>query len=482
MLKKLVLHASRYSLAGLAGTFAGLISFPILTRMLSVSDYGLMSLIITTIYFVAAFAKGGLQFSIVRYYADALGGKGQWDLANFYSTIIFGMLGSGIIAMTLWILGINLSESFLGESKLKSMLLLTAILVLVEVCISMLSGFMQARQESGWWSIYRVCERYSILAATVLTLYFISKSLEGVMIARIITQITVISILGYFVLRKATFPPNKFSPPMLKEMVFYGFPLLGNELVSIILGLGDRYIIQWQVGSEPLGAYAAGYNLCEYVRMMIVMALFQAIRPMYFKLWADEGKEATQSFIQKSLYFYLMLSFPIIAGVSAIAPDLLILLTSGKYSEGAVVIPFIIAGLMIYGMHSMLGAGLLIHKSSTLFWLTLLSAIINMILNVIFIPYYGIGGAAVATLISYIILTSLEAYFGRKLLPIRFPFIAAVKFIFLSVIMYVVLLQIELPNPIAKMAVQVFSGGVIYCLLVLAADKKARSALFQRFK
>ena len=131
-------------------------------------------------------------------------------------------------------------------------------------------------------------------------------------------------------------------------------------------------------------------------------------------------------------------------------------------------------------MHSMLGAGLLINKSSILFWLTLFAAIINIILNIIFIPLYGIGGAAVATLISYILLTSLEAFFGRKLLPVNFPFMAALKFILFSGIMYYAIMQINQPNPMIKMLIQIISGGAFYAVLILISDKKARTIFLQR--
>lgn len=482
MLRNLLVHVSRYSLAGLAGTLAGLISFPILTRMLSVSDYGLLSLVITTIYFIAAFGKSGLQFSILRYYSDAESDKGKWDISTYYSTIIIGMLGIGFITMLLWALFVYvIPETFWGEPKLRHLLLLTSILVLAEVSVSMLSGFLQARQQSGWLSIFRVVERYGILLATVLTLYFVSRSLDGVFIARMIAQISAISILAYYVMRQVQMSRKSFSPVLMKDMLLYGVPLLGNELVYIILSLGDRYIINWLIGAEYLGIYAAAYNLCEYVKLMMVDSVFQAIRPMYFKLWAEEGADATRAFVEKTLYFYLMLCFPIIAGVAVIGPDLLTLITSGKYSEGASVIPYVIGGLMIYGAHSMLGAGIFINKSSAMMWITLSAAILNMLLNVLLIPRFGIEGAAQATLVSYVFMTTIEAIYARRYLVVSFPFMAALKFIVLSLIMYLALNQIVFGGPLLTMLVQIIVGGILYTILLLSTDIKARNIVLERF-
>ncbi len=481
MLKNLLVHVSRYSLAGLMGSFAGLVSFPILTRMLSVSDYGLLSLIITTITFVTAFGKSGLQFSIVRYYSDAESGKGQWSLSNYYSTIVFGMLGIGSVVMLLWALLVYiLPETIWAEPKLKLLFLLTAILVLAEVSMSMLSGFLQAMQKSGWLSIFSVVERYGVLLITVITLFWISRSLEAVVVARMVAQITAISFLAYYVLSKVRLRRKNVSPEMLKAMLIYGVPLLGSELAFIILSLGDRYIIQWKIGSEPLGIYAAAYNLCEYVQIMLVVAMFQAIRPMYFKLWTEEGEKATTDFIEKSLYFYLMICFPVIAGVAVVGPALLSLLTAGKYSEGAAVIPYVIGGLMIHGAHPMLGAGIFIKKSTALIWVTVAGAIANVVLNLLLIPHFGIEGAAMATLLSYIFMLFVETLYGRKLLPIKFPFLASLKFMALSLIMYFVLDQISLGGELATMIVQVLTGGILYPAMLLAADKKSRDLVLKR--
>ncbi|MFK8066701.1 MAG: lipopolysaccharide biosynthesis protein [Gammaproteobacteria bacterium] len=477
---------SRYSIAGLAGTLAGLISFPILTRMLSVSDYGLLTLIITTITFIAAFGKCGLQFSIVRYYSDIKDkvGAGRWDRSTYYSSIVFSMMGIGLFVTIIWMLVVYfLPDTTWGEPKLRYLFLLTGIVILSSVTLSMLTGFLQARQQSGWLSLFKVSECYGVLIAVVITLYFITRSLEGVFIARILVHVTLVSILAFYVLRNIQLSPHSFSPKMTREMLTYGMPLLGNELVFVIFSLGDRYIINWKMGSESLGIYAAGYALCEYIKIMMVDSLFQAIRPMYFQIWAEKGVAATKNFIENSLYFYLIICFPVIAGAAVVGPDLLTFITGGKYTESGVVIPYIIAGQMIYGTHSMLGAGIFIKKSSALMWITFSAALVNVLLNIVFIPVYGIEGAAMATLISYLLMTVSETLYSRQLLVIDFPFLAALKFIIISILMYFVLDQIEIDGLLLnEIMIKIIVGGLLYGSLLLITDHKARSLVMERLK
>ena len=88
-LGKLLMHLKNYSLGSILVTGAGLISFPIFTRLLSTDEYGLLSLIAVTITFLVAIGKLGLQNPIVRFYSDAESEKDGWNLDKFYATVVY---------------------------------------------------------------------------------------------------------------------------------------------------------------------------------------------------------------------------------------------------------------------------------------------------------------------------------------------------------------------------------------------------------
>jgi O-antigen/teichoic acid export membrane protein len=77
-LRRLFVQVSHYSVASLLTTVAGLISFPILTRIFSVDDYGRMNLISATLTVAVALGKTGIQHSIVRYRSEIREGKGRF--------------------------------------------------------------------------------------------------------------------------------------------------------------------------------------------------------------------------------------------------------------------------------------------------------------------------------------------------------------------------------------------------------------------
>ncbi len=475
-LKKLLVHVSNYSIGSLLVTLAGFISFPILTRLLSQGDYGLLSLIGATLTLLVAIGKSGLQNPIIRFYSDAESKKDGWNLNGYYSTIIYGMLIFGVVITLVWFLIIySIPATFWNDEKLRFLFMVTSLLVLIRVMDSAFSNIFRARQKSRLLSTYRVFRRYATLILVIVTIFYISNSLLGLYIATIIVEFIAVIILGYILLKNRKLLVKSFSPFLLKQMLIFGIPLVGHELAWVLHNTGDRYLIQWMLGSEPLGAYAAAYNLSDYVRVIVIMSLYQALPPLYLKIWADEGEAATRKFIEKSLHFYILVALPIIAGLSVVGPTLLTILATDKFSSGAVIIPYVIAGMVINGSAVMFGAGLYIHKQTKILMvLMLISAVFNVLLNLILIPRYGIEGAAIATLISYTGFAISNKIVSSRKFHISIPWLTVSKFSFVSVLMYFMLTQISLINPVVTLLIQIIVGILFYSIMALILDKTAK--------
>jgi len=476
-LANLLQHVTNYSFGSILVTAAGFISFPILTRLLTTGEYGLLSLIAVTLSLLVAIGKLGLQNPIIRFYSDARNNKGKWNIENFYSTVVFGMLGIGAAATILWILLVFLApESWWNDQRLKALFIITAVLVIVRIMESAFANILRARQKSKLLVTYRVVRKYAILLAVVTTLYFLLRNLTGLYIATIFGETIAVLILAVIVLRNIKLNPTSFSPDLLKHMLLFGIPLVGNELAWILLNIGDRYLIQGYLGATELGAYAAAYNVSDYIRIALIMSLYQALPPIYIRMWNEKGEEETRKFIEKSLHFYILVGFPVIAGLSITGHGLLTILATEKFSSGSVIIPYVIAGMVINGSVAFFSAGLYIHKKGNiLMLLTLLSATVNVILNIILIPRYGIEGAAIATLASFMLLATSNKVVSSNIFNINIPWVSIIKFGSASIFMYVVLSQLKTGNLLGTLVLQVITGTILYALTVLAIDSHARN-------
>ena len=459
MLSRLAAHFSRYSLASLLVTLASIVSFPFLTRIFPVADYGMMSLIGVLVTATAAVGKLGLQQAALRFYSEVRAGQSAWTLPQYEATVYMGLAGFGTLAALLWSLGITLlpDSLFTSGPQGRNLLYLVAPLALLQCLSSAVVNQLRARELSGVLSLYSVLQRYLGLALMLVTLLYVSTTLWGFYGAQIVAETLCLVVLARWFFRREPWSVRDFSAPFLKTLLRFSLPLVAMELSSVMLSLGDRVLIQRMLGSAWLGVCAA-------------------VTPMVLRLWADEGEAVTQHFLQRVFHLYLLFAIPMVAGVSAVAEPLLLLVASEKYRAGAAIIPWVIGGVALQGLFPVASAGLQIQKRSGRILLAILSAAgLNVLLNLLLIPSLGIEGAAIATLLAYGLMTALAAWMGRGTVPVRPEYRRIVVFVAMAALMYGVLMQIQFPQQLTTLLVRMVAGAAIYAVGTVLLDGETRA-------
>jgi O-antigen/teichoic acid export membrane protein len=480
-------QTSHYTIGNALATIAALVSFPILTRLLTIEEYGLMALITSSLGMLVAFGKCGVQNSTIRFYSETRAGSSPWSLEQYYATVVYGMATLGAAAAFVWLIIITaLPESLLNDERLRPLLYMTVILVFIRVIESSVLNIFKAREQSGIVAIFTVLHRYGVLAAVVLTLYFVSRDLFGLFGATIVAELTVVVVAMTVLRRGLTLKVSRYSSTMLRAMLAFGIPMVALEVSGIVLNIGDRYIIQTFLGAADLGIYAAAYNLSEYIHAILLVAIVSAVMPMYLRLWEDEGAEVTIKFINAALRFYFVVSIPMIAGLSVIGSDLLSFLASEKFAAGATVIPWVISGKILGGSMTFLGAGLYINKQGlTLAGLVAGAAIINVLMNLFMVPAFGIEGAAMATLLSFALLGAGTFLLARRSVGVSIPWLLIIKTGAVAGSMYLILPHIQLGHKLPTLVAQVTCGALYYAAVILVIDESSRRAardILKRFR
>jgi O-antigen/teichoic acid export membrane protein len=261
-----------------------------------------------------------------------------------------------------------------------------------------------------------------------------------------------------------------------KKMLQFGIPMMfGYEISGIVLAVGDRYAIEYLIGAAPLGLYAAAYGLCQYVQAVVIDSVSQAIVPLYMQMWDRQGPRETAAFIGRALRTYALFSVPVVAGIAAVAPELLPAVASDKYAGATGVLPWVMAGLVLDGASSMLGAGLFIHRRTRRIMAVVMScAALNIGLNFLLVPRVGIMGAAIATLVSYVASSLQFAHGGRTALSVAVPWSALVRAGAASAVMYLAVAHVLPGHHFLTVGVRAVMGAGIYAVLLMLIDEDAR--------
>jgi O-antigen/teichoic acid export membrane protein len=244
---------------------------------------------------------------------------------------------------------------------------------------------------------------------------------------------------------------------------------------GIVLGVGDRYVIHGMIGEQALGLYSAAYNLCQYVQTVFVASVGQAVTPLYMQMFDQKGPEETAAFVTRSLRTYVLFGAPVIAGLAAIGPALLPTLASERYASAAIIVPWVIAGMVVDGSNTMVAAGLFIHrKTKQIMTVVLSAAVFNVGLNIILVPRIGILGAAIATLVSYVLASCALAFAGRRFLPVKLPWATVGRSGVAALAMYLSVLSLAPGGHLLTVAARVVVGAPIYVALIVLIDPDAR--------
>lgn len=479
MLARLSGHLSRYAGASLLLTIASLISFPILTRVFSVEQYGLLSYVGLVLTMLVGLAKLGMQHAAVRFRSEVETG-GQAGVDEYVSTVVYGMALAGLVVTVLWaLISQVLPDSVWNHPLMKPLLLLTSVLVFLRTVESAFINLLKADERSGALGVFSVVRRYVELGVILVTLFYVSRTLMGFYLATIAVQVAGLAVLIVWYCRWHPVSLAAFSPSLLKTMLAYSIPMIGFELASVVLSLGDRYVIQSFLGAGELGVYSAAYNLSDYVKIVLITSVASAVMPVYLRLYEQQGEAQTMAFLGQVLHFYLMVAAPVVAGLAVIGEPVLALVASEKYAPGAAVMPWVMAGMALEGLLPVVGAALYIRKrSKVILNLVAAAAVVNILANLWLVPAYGILGAAWATFACYGLMLLLALMASGGSLRLRWPWLALARFVAAAALMAWLIIWFrgvfELVNPVVNLLAQVLLGSMFYAALMFAADPQVR--------
>ncbi|MCC6502890.1 MAG: oligosaccharide flippase family protein [Deltaproteobacteria bacterium] len=462
-LKKFVLHYSHFFTGSALSLMLGLVSFPIFTRILTREEYGIVGLLATTMFLAVAVGKAGLSDGIVRFYSKY--SETEEDLELFSSTVLFrGVVLSTVVALLY--LSIVFSIGVITGTEMKyreCYLIMTAYLWIRPLNIIVLN-ILRVKGKTVFYNVLNLVGRASAIIGSLTLMLYVFRSFYGYFVGLVAAELIVGILLFAWFFSTHKFNLSKVSWPLTSQLLKFGAPLLITEFSYLLLTYADRYLIVMFKGAADLGVYSVGYNLASYISDMIMFSLSYAVIPIYVAIFDKEGKEKTEEFLSKCAHYILIAIIPVFFGYMAISKNLFLLLASEKYVSAASFSPVILLGSLIIGMNNIFNAGLYLKKKSKLILgIMLFTLAINVALNILLLPEYGVLGSAVATLVSAIISSVATVYYSFKHIVVRISLYDLLYYTAASAIMYsvVTLSLFDLPTLWAGLLLQIFAGALI---------------------
>ena len=492
MIKELFKDIAKYLPAQIVPALVGIFALPIITRLFPPNQYGNYVLVTTTISIFSIISVIWLGSSMARFLPLY---EQTGRLGEFYSpTLKWTLLSIIVFGILFWAL-LSLLHPRISSSLYRMMQI--GLLLFVVTSLSMvLTQLLRAKRQVGRYSFFKVWHSAVGIGLGIVLVTLYQFDIEGLLWGHIIGLVVVLPLLWKVSIGKSSIREGKFCSPMTREIARYGIPSVGVSLLSWALSLSDRYLLNIFRSAEEVGIYSVSYTVSEHTIFLVASLFLLASAPIAFNIWERQGVKASQDFTQKLTRYFILISVPAAVGLSVLAYPIADILFAPEYLPGYRIIPLVAIGALLVGFSHRFSTCLGYYKRSDLNMICFLgAAVLNVLLNFIFIPTYGYMGAAATTFASYAFLLFGEIIISRRFFIWDFPFKSLGKAAFASAVMAAVVYPVGnkfTSFVIVDLILGITVGVVVYTLMLfvlrevnrqeIQAMKAIKARLFIRLK
>jgi len=452
-------HSILYLLAHGIPALAAFLTLALYTRWINPDAYG----IYTTLLVVANSANiilfNWLYVAIMRYWHDS--GFKETELHSItlmvlaigtvlilgLATIYFAVTGDGLVAAALASLMIS-NAIYSAYQRINSISLQAERYLLVEVC------------------------RVVLTTLLGIGLVWLGYSWHGILIATSLGFLLIPLLSPHFWQYFWRYPKNINYINVLK-LIKYGLPLSLTFMLLEIIHTTDRVLLSWLVGLEAAGQYAVAFSLPFQLLILVGSTVNVAAYPLILKVLEQQGEAAAKAKLADYLLVLLGLLLPSYFGLMAISHDFMPLLIGDTYLPVSLrLLPSIGLLLLInalYLFHTSLAFQIAQQTRKTVL-VVAVAAVLNVLLNLILIPYYGIEGAIIASLIAYLVCVFYGHTLSMRYFKLPIPWLEVVKLFLAAGLMLILLNSLPLGHGLLEGLLRILLGASFYLITICLLD------------
>ena len=416
-LKSLSKQSIVYGLGNLLPKVISFFLIPLYTHFLTPADYAVLSVVSTFNGLLGIFSRFGMTGAITRFHYDFL--EDESAQRTYYGTVWVFLTGVS--------LAITLCLNWQGELLFSILFKNVAFRPYGQLAIWL--TFMQVAgiiplirlRVQGKAPIYSAFTVSRFLFNTLTIILFVSILRQGA-VGSLRAQLLIAAVYAIpFTVITLNNLQLTFDWHKLKELLKFGLPLVPHQLSGWTLAVSDQILLERFASLEQLGLYALGYKFGT-VLDLILSSINMAWTPFFYRT-AQTEDNTSQTFARLMTY-YMVFVFMIGLGLALGSKEVIILMTNKNYHDAYKVVPVLVLASIIRGFYFMnVNALFFTKQTKRLPVFTILSAISNISLNILFLPHFGILAAAWARVAGYIVLTSLVYWESHRIYPISYEYL-----------------------------------------------------------
>ncbi len=386
----------------IASVIIGYFFFWYLAQLVGAKGLGIFSTCWTILMIGTVFGKLGFDTSIVKFIAESMGKKHTHHVKPIYkNSILIVLATSSLIAITLIATATPISRLFFKNTEYTSLIRIVGLTVIPLSIMNYNAESLKGLKKITAFSLFQNGSIY-ILTLLIVWIFSFHSVDNSTSIHSLFIAILVLLMLSFFAFhhylnripnQAERYPKYNFN---LKKTLNITVPMMLTNSLFLIMSWMDILMLSAFKTQADVGVYNTTLKISAVIGITLV-AISSIAAPKIAELHVQKDKDKFKRFVKQTSFINFSLSFPIFI-VIILFPEFLLGLFGEEFLKGASTLIILSIG-QIFGAFS----GATIHilnmtgheKISQNILLS--TAMINLILNYILVPKYGIVGAAVAT-------------------------------------------------------------------------------------
>ncbi len=407
---------------GIGNIGSSMISFlliPLFTNFLTASEYGQVDFIMVLITLLVPIFTLNFTEVIIRFGLDK-----KYNTNEVFSTVIYSVfiifVINFFIIIVLNVFGINIRNY--GYFS---------ILLFVNSIYELLKHYVRAIEKIRLFAIGDIIYTVVFCILNIFLIVTLHQGIKGYLIAYAIANLVyIIFIISSCKLYKEM-KIELYNKNYFKEFFRYSLPLIPNSISNWIINVSDRIIIKIFVGYTALGIYSISSKITQIINTFY---------SLFFKAWQissikELNKDDTEQFYSNIFTGLMKFMFGIAISFFTFINILFYFFIGKNFDDAIYYVPILILAVVLYTFASFLGTIYTAHKKSKeIFKSTIIAAIINIVINIILMPFFGAIIACFSTLISYLFLFLYRYFDSKKIMKLNINIKELSIYIILSVI------------------------------------------------
>ena len=389
---------------------------PVMARYLGPDGLGLFSMIIMISSIIVLISGLGINSAVVKYVAEHKEDKRKLNAvfsSAFITVAIFGVIAS----VGLFVFSYKLANIF-DMPSLSHLLKIYAFILPFSLMYGVILGVLNGLREMKYYSLFNTLNSIMIFLF-ILTFLFLGFGVVGAVIGDMLALIVVMVVAGIIMKKIVHFTICDYKRNT-KPLISFGSRMMFGNTINEVNNQMDIIMIGYFLTAGDVGLYAVAISLARFF-WRVPMSIQMVTYPATTEYWEKANYGALNKMVDKSVKYSACILLPIGLAVGFFAKDIIILIFGVDFVYVVLPLQILLVGTVIRGVVAQPIGGSLagIGRPDLSFKISVIMATMNIPLNIIFIPRFGISGAALATTISLIVGSIILLLLTIKLLSIK---------------------------------------------------------------